>query len=107
MTTDADVGFDGAPAERSEVGGHRQQIGKICSTDSGGTCPRSRRASAAAVLNDHQKLAMLTCFAALTRARIIGKNKATADQPPLLKLFYKESDSNERLRVSDWIVQRL
>jgi hypothetical protein len=26
---------------------------------------------------------------------------------PLLKLFYKESDSNERLRVSNWIVQRL
>jgi hypothetical protein len=48
----------------------------------------------------------LTIFAALTRARIIG-NKATANQPPLLKLFYKESDSNERLRVSNWIVQRL
>src|SRR5450756_2961924 len=40
------------------------------------------------------------------RARIIG-NKAAANQPPLLKLFYKESDSNERLRVSNWIVQRL
>jgi len=25
----------------------------------------------------------------------------------LLKPFYKESDSNERLRVSNWIVQRL
>jgi hypothetical protein len=44
--------------------------------------------------------------AAPTRAQIIG-NKAAADQPPWLELFYKESDSNERLRVSDWIVQRL
>jgi hypothetical protein len=29
------------------------------------------------------------------------------DQPPWLALFYEESDSNERLRVSNWIVQRL
>jgi len=29
------------------------------------------------------------------------------DQPPWLELFYEESDSNERLRVSNWIVQRL
>ena len=61
---------------------------------------------ATAALNDHQNLAALTCFAALTRARIIG-NKATVDQPPWLELFYEESDSNERLRVSNWIVQRL
>jgi hypothetical protein len=31
----------------------------------------------------------------------------TVDQPPWLELFYEESDSNERLRVSNWIVQRL
>jgi hypothetical protein len=49
----------------------------------------------------------------LSRAREAGRrdaivgNKATADQPPLLKPFYKESDSNGRLRVSNWIVQRL
>ena len=61
---------------------------------------------AAAALNDHQNLAALTFLAGVTRARIVG-NKAIADQPPLLKLFYKESDSNERLRVSNWIVQRL
>ena len=47
----------------------------------------------------------LTGFVPYTRA-IIG-NKATANQPPLLKLFYKESGSNERLRVGNWIVQRL
>jgi hypothetical protein len=35
------------------------------------------------------------------------ENKATAKQPPLLKLSYKESVSNERLRVSNWIVQGL
>ena len=39
-------------------------------------------------------------------AAIVG-NKATANQPPLRKPFYKESDSNERLRVSNWIVQKL
>ena len=32
---------------------------KICSTDSGGACSRSRSAAAAAALNDHQKLAAL------------------------------------------------
>ena len=35
------------------------------------------------------------------------QNKAIADQSPLLKLVYEESDSKERLRVSNWIVQRL
>jgi hypothetical protein len=34
-------------------------------------------------------------------------NKAIVDQPPLLKPLYEESDSNERLRVSNWIVDRL
>ena len=33
---------------------------KICSTDSGGACSRSRSAAATAALNDHQKLAALT-----------------------------------------------
>jgi hypothetical protein len=33
--------------------------------------------------------------------------KAIVDQPPLLKPLYEESDSNERLRVSNWIVDRL
>jgi hypothetical protein len=42
-----------------------------------------------------------------TAARATGGNKATDNQPPLPKLFYNESDSNERLRVSNWIVQRL
>ena len=40
-------------------------------------------------------------------ARALQENKAIADQPPLLKPFYDESDSNERLRVSNWIVQGL
>src|SRR5256886_16594044 len=35
-----------------------------------------------------------------------AKNKAIANQSPLLKLS-EESDSKERLRVSNWIVQRL
>jgi hypothetical protein len=37
----------------------------------------------------------------------IKGNKAIADQPPLLRNFYKESDSNGRLRTSNWIMQRL
>jgi hypothetical protein len=37
-----------------------------------------------------------------------AENKAIANQSPLLKLgLYEESDSKERLRVSNWIVQRL
>ena len=39
-------------------------------------------------------------------ARRSKENKAIADQSPLLKLS-EESDSKERLRVSNWIVQRL
>ena len=42
-----------------------------------------------------------------TRARRIKGNKAIADQPPLLNLSTKSHDSNERLRVSNWIVQKL
>ena len=42
---------------------------KICSTDSGGACSRSRSAAATAALNDHQKLAAYTMIAALTHAR--------------------------------------
>ena len=38
-------------------------------------------------------------------ARALQENKAIADQPPLLKPFYDESDFNERLRVSNWIVR--
>ena len=41
------------------------------------------------------------------RARRIKGNKAIADQPPLLNLSTKSHNSNERLRVSNWIVQRL
>ena len=40
-------------------------------------------------------------------AQRIKGNKAIADQPPLLNLSTKSHDSNERLRVSNWIVQRL
>jgi myosin-crossreactive antigen len=54
-------------------------------------------------INQHQ--AFIEPLVAWLRPR--GGNKATVDQPPWLKLFYEESDSNERLRVSNWIVQRL
>ena len=37
----------------------------------------------------------------------IKGNKAIVDQPPLLEPLYEESESNERLRVSNWIVDRL
>ena len=57
-----------APVERSEVRGHRQRIGKSAALTEGGACPHARSAAAAA-LNDHQNLADLTFFAALTRAR--------------------------------------
>src|SRR5271168_3551350 len=50
---------------------------KICSTDRGGACPRSFSAAAAAALNDHLNLAALILFAALTRARKVGRHDAT------------------------------
>ena len=68
-----------------------------------GALPRSL---SAADRKDQRNLAALIMFSALTRTRIIGK-QGDCDQPPWLKLFYKESDSNERLRVSNWIVQGL
>jgi len=40
-------------------------------------------------------------------ARPIRTNKAAANQPPVLKLCGEESYSKGRLRVSNWIVQRL
>src|SRR6202044_702980 len=96
-----------APIELKRGMGSSTTDRKICSTYRGGACSRSRSAAAAAALNDHRNLAAFDTFAAVSRARRIGKNKAAVDQPPLLKLFYKESDSNGRLRVSDWIVQGL
>ncbi len=41
------------------------------------------------------------------RATAIGGNKAIAKPNRLTGLLHKESHSNERLRVSNWIVQRL
>ena len=73
----------------------------------------SRRAAAGAALNDQRNLAAFTLSLLRAAPRLgaahqaIEENKATADQPPLLKLFYKESDFNGRLRVSNWIVHRL
>src|SRR5579863_4290226 len=67
---DDDVGFDGGGADRAQRGrGSSTTDRKICSTDSGGTCPRSRRAPAVAALNDQQNLPALLILAGLTRAR--------------------------------------
>jgi hypothetical protein len=41
------------------------------------------------------------------RATAIGTNKAIAGLIALPKALHEESDSNERLRVSNWIVHRL
>jgi hypothetical protein len=87
--------------------GSSTTIAKFCSTDNGGALPCSLSAAAVAARKDQRNLAELTTFAALTRARRIGTNKAAADQPSWRELSYKESDSNERLRVSNWIVQGL
>jgi hypothetical protein len=100
-------GGDGAGAGRGQRGtGSSTTIAKFCSTDSGGAVPRSLSAAAAADRKDQRNLAALIMLSALTRTRIIGK-QGDCDQPPWLELFYKESDSNERLRVDNWIVQRL
>jgi hypothetical protein len=56
------------PALR-ELPGHRQKIGKSAALTVGALS----LARAAPALNDQQNLADLTMIAALTRARIIGK----------------------------------
>src|SRR5271163_4569953 len=67
---DDDVGFDGGGADRARRGtGSSTTDRKICSTDRGGACSRSRSAAAAAALNDHQNLAALTLLSVVTRAR--------------------------------------
>ena len=67
-------------------------------------------ASALADAGAHVVLAARTATEIAEAANTIrarGQQADPADQPPWLKIFYKESDSNERLCVSDWIVQRL
>ena len=91
--------------ERSEPRGHRQQIGKSAALTVGAL------ALAGAALRPPRHRTIIRIWQSLplshpSRARIIG-NKATAEQPPWLELFYKKSGSNERLRVSSWIVQKL
>jgi hypothetical protein len=62
--------------------------------------------AAATALNDLWNLAAFTTFAALTRAQNRKKTRRPLANR-LGELFYEEPDSNERLRVSDWIVQGL
>ena len=100
---DDDVGFAWSGRwRRRDLRGRSINDGKFSSTD----MVRLDSLSPGAALNDQRNLAALTILSVVTRADK-RETKATAKQPPLLKLFYQESDSNERLRVSDWIVQRL
>ena len=77
-------------------------MAKFRSTDMARLASLAQRAA----LTINGLLAALAILAAFTRANNRG-NKAAVDQPPWLELFYEKSDSNERLRVSNWIVQRL
>ena len=54
---------------------------KICSTDSGGACSRSRSAAATAALNDHQKLAALHHNSLPSRARARRRRFQRAVRP--------------------------
>jgi hypothetical protein len=84
-----------APVERSEVRGHLQQIEKSAALTVGGAYPRARSAAAAAPndhQNDHQNLAALTVFAALSRAREVGR---------------RDADRAARPARAAWVVQRL
>ena len=96
-----------APIERSQLPGHRQQIGKSAALTVGRSPALSQRCGRCGSERSAEFGSVYHFRCPHARARIIGKNKAAADQPPRLELFYKESDSNERLRVGDWIVQRL
>ena len=100
-----------APVERGErPTGSSATIAKFCSTDGGalGFARAGRRSERSAEFGSVNR------SLALTRAREAGRRDAIrretrrpANQPPSLKLFHKESDSNGRLRVNNWIVQRL
>ena len=109
----ADVGFAWSGRRRwcrrrSSAASHRviDNDRQILQHRQWGALPRSLSAAAAAALKDQRNLAALTPLAALTRAQN-SKNKAAADQPPRLELFYKEYRSNGRLRVGNWIMQGL
>ena len=67
-----------APAAQRATGSSTTDR-KICSTDSGGACSRSRSAAATAALNDHQNLAEFTFLAALTRAREARADSASCE----------------------------
>ena len=104
---------------------HRCRHG-MAAADCTGFARAPKSVVAPAALNDHQNLAALIIFAALyarTRRwdaddgtggamrargrRATATNKAIANPTALPKALHKEFDSNERLRVSNWIVQRL
>src|ERR1700719_1853445 len=107
-----------APVERSEVRGHLQQIGKSAALTEAGAYPRARSAAAAAPSdhqNDHQNLAALTVFAALSRARMAGRRDA--DRAAALTVFAalsrarmagrRDADRAARPARAAWVVQRL
>ena len=58
--TGSTMSVDGGGAGAARGTGSSTTDRKICSTDSGGACSRSRSAAATAALNDHQNLAALT-----------------------------------------------
>ena len=62
-----------AAVDRNQLRGHRQQIAKSAALTVGALCSPSRSAAALRHRKDQRKLAVLLILAALTRARIIGK----------------------------------
>ena len=124
MTNAASPGRGGAGevgGERSELRGHRSTPAKFCSSDSGCLvsfflrCPVGAQRAAR---NDQQNLAAFTILASLyARARNkrraadgLSNNRKQGDCYPIAlaeALSLKSPIPKERLRVSNWIVQRL
>ena len=74
-----------APIERSELPGHRQQIGKSAALTVGALCPRSLSAAAAADRKDQRNLAALTKLCCPhARARGGADSSALGQQTDLL-----------------------
>jgi hypothetical protein len=96
-------GVAGSLSEVQRARGSSTAIAKFCSTD-GRALDHARAGRGSERSAEFGSVHHIRCPLARANNR---ETRRLANQPPLLKFFYKESDSNERLRVSNWIVQRL
>ena len=102
---DADIALGLAALERSELRGHRQRWPNSAALTLVGW-PRSLKARLGRSAEFGRVHHSLHRYARARRAATTG-NKAVANQSPLLKPCLRRVHSKERLRVSNWMVQKL